>query len=104
MVAGYTADKVSPSGQLEPPSPKDFPNIGSNIVRLRPPEAPMLPFVMLPRPLQESNVIGKGGAARFLGRAYDPHYLYPPRDAADLRKKHKPTIGDLQPLPPVATP
>src|SRR5438067_4002078 len=24
MVTGYTADKVSPSGQLEPPSPKDF--------------------------------------------------------------------------------
>src|SRR5262245_16887836 len=31
---GYTADKVSPSGQLEPPTPKDFPNFGSNIVRL----------------------------------------------------------------------
>ena len=26
MLTGYTADKVSPSGQLEPPSPKDFPN------------------------------------------------------------------------------
>jgi len=26
---GYTADKVSPSGQLEPPSPKDFPTFGS---------------------------------------------------------------------------
>ena len=24
MLTGYTADKVSPSGQLEPPSPKDF--------------------------------------------------------------------------------
>ncbi len=58
MMTGYTTDKVSPSGQLEPPSPKDFPNFGSNIVRLRPTETPMLPFVML-RPLQESNVIGK---------------------------------------------
>ena len=29
MLTGYTADKVSPSGQLEPPSPKDFPNVGS---------------------------------------------------------------------------
>ena len=26
----------------------------------------MLPFVMLPRPLQESNVVGKGGTAGFL--------------------------------------
>ena len=37
MMTGYTTDKVSPSGQLEPPSPKDFPNFGSNIIRLRPP-------------------------------------------------------------------
>ena len=46
MLTGYTADKVSPSGQLEPPSPKDFPNFGSNIIKLRPPETAMLPFVM----------------------------------------------------------
>jgi len=26
MLTGYTADNVSPSGQLEPPSPRDFPN------------------------------------------------------------------------------
>jgi uncharacterized protein (DUF1501 family) len=36
----------------------------------------MLPFVMLPRPLQESNVIGKGGSAGFLGAAADPYYLF----------------------------
>ena len=59
MVTGYTADKVSPSGQLEPPNAKDFPNIGSNVARFRPADVPMLPFVMLPRPLQESNVVGK---------------------------------------------
>ena len=33
MMTGYTTDKVSASGQLEPPSPKDFPNFGSNIIR-----------------------------------------------------------------------
>ena len=49
MMTGYTTDKVSPSGQLEPPSPKDFPNFGSNIIRLRPSDEPMLPFVMLPQ-------------------------------------------------------
>ena len=37
IMTGYTTDKVSPSGQLEPPSPKDFPNFGSNIIRLKPP-------------------------------------------------------------------
>src|SRR5262249_4850372 len=67
MLTGYTADKVSPSGQLEPPTPKDFPNVGSNIIRLKPPDVPMLPFVMMPRPLQESNVVGKAGTAGLLG-------------------------------------
>ncbi|MEZ5304698.1 MAG: DUF1501 domain-containing protein, partial [Verrucomicrobiales bacterium] len=86
MMTGYTTDKVSPSGQLEPPSPKDFPNFGSNIVRIRPPEEPMLPFVMLPRPLQESNVVGKGGTAGFLGKGYDPYTLYPDGDDMDMEK------------------
>ena len=96
MLTGYTADKVSPSGQLEPPSPKDFPNVGSNIIRLKPPEVPMLPFVMLPRPLQESNVVGKGGTAGFLGRAYDPYILYPAGDDMDLGKMDRIKIDDLQ--------
>jgi hypothetical protein len=76
MMTGYTPDRVSPSGQLEPPSPADFPHAGSQIARLKPIDVPMLPFVMLPRPLQESNVVGKGGTAGFLGRAYDPYYFY----------------------------
>src|SRR5690348_4210892 len=76
MMTGYTPDRVSPSGQLEPPSPSDFPHAGSQISRLKPPAVSMLPFVMLPRPLQESNVIGKGGTAGFLGPAYDPYYFY----------------------------
>src|SRR5262245_34960358 len=96
MLTGYTADKVSPSGQLEPPSPKDFPNVGSNIVRLKPPTVPMLPFVMLPRPLQESGVVGKGGTAGFLGRGYDPYLLYPPGDDMDMSKMDRIKIDDLQ--------
>lgn len=76
MMTGYTPDRVSPSGQLEPPSPSDFPHAGSQISRLKPPTTAMLPFVMLPRPLQESNVIGKGGTAGFLGPAFDPYYFY----------------------------
>jgi hypothetical protein len=95
MLTGYTADKVSPSGQLEPPSPKDFPHIGSHIARLRPPEVPMLPFVMMPRPLQESDVVGKGGTAGFLGRAYDPFYMYPPGDDTDNTKMDRIKVDDL---------
>ena len=96
MMTGYTADKVSPSGQLEPPTPKDFPNIGSNVIKFKPPTQPMLPFVMLPRPLQESNVIGKGGTAGFLGRAYDPYTLFPPGDDMDMTKMDRIRIDDLK--------
>ncbi len=101
MMTGYTTDKVSPSGQLEPPTPKDFPNFGSNIVRLRPPDVPMLPFVMLPRPLQESNVVGKGGTAGFLGRAYDPYTLFPDGDDMDLNKMDRLRVDDLKLRPEV---
>ncbi len=76
MLTGYTPDKVSPSGQLEPPSPNDYPNVGSNVIKLKPPTVAMLPFVTLPRPLQESNVIGKAGNAGFLGKKYDPYFLF----------------------------
>ncbi|MBX7074425.1 MAG: DUF1501 domain-containing protein [Pirellulales bacterium] len=103
MLTGYTADKVSPSGQLEPPSPKDFPNVGSNIVRLKPPDAPMLPFVMMPRPLQESNVVGKAGTAGFLGRAYDPYYLYPPGDDMDMNKMDRVNVDDLKLRPEITS-
>jgi uncharacterized protein (DUF1501 family) len=96
IMTGYTTDKVSPSGQLEPPSPKDFPNFGSNIIRLKPMDQPMLPFVMLPRPLQESNVIGKGGSAGFLGKSFDPYTLYPDGDDLDMDKMSRIKIDDLQ--------
>ncbi|HBE71976.1 MAG TPA: DUF1501 domain-containing protein [Planctomycetaceae bacterium] len=101
LMTGYTTDKVSPSGQLEPPSPKDFPNFGSNIIRLKPTDQPMLPFVMLPRPLQESNVIGKGGTAGFLGKAFDPYTLYPDGDDMDMEKMERIKIDDLKLRPDV---
>ena len=93
---GYTADKVSPSGQLEPPTPKDYPNFGSNIIRLKPPTEPMLPFVMMPRPLQESNVVNKSGTAGFLGRGYDPYYLFPPGNDMNMKKMDKINVDDLK--------
>ena len=96
MMTGYTTDKVSPSGQLEPPSPKDFPNFGSQLVRLKPVTEPMLPFVMLHRPLQESNVVGKGGTAGFLGKAFDPYTLFPDGDDMDMNKMDRIKIDDLK--------
>jgi hypothetical protein len=76
MLTGYPPDRVSPSGQLEPPNSADFPTAGSHVSKLKPTKEPVLPFVELPRPLQESGIIGKGGAAGFLGKAYDPYRLY----------------------------
>src|SRR3954465_11949018 len=76
MMTGYTPDKVAPSGQLDPPNRSDYPCMGAQIARIKAPAVPMLPFVMLPRPLQESGVIGKGGSAGFLGAANDPYYLF----------------------------
>lgn len=96
MMTGYTTDKVSPSGQLEPPTPKDFPNFGSHLIKMKPIDVPMLPFVMLPRPLQESNVVGKGGSAGFLGKAYDPFTLYPGGGDMDMKKMQRINIDDLQ--------
>src|SRR2546425_5053119 len=96
MLTGETPDRVSPSGQLEPPSPADYPNAGSHISKLKPLDVPMLPFVIMPRPLQESNVIGKAGTAGFLGRAYDPYYFY-----QDPNKEYK--LDDLSLRPEVST-
>ncbi len=102
MLTGYQASSVSPSGQLEPPTPADFPNVGCNVARWRPPTEPMLPFVMMPRPLQESNVVNKGGTAGFLGRAYDPYYLFPPGDDMDMNKMSRIRVDDLQLRPEVS--
>lgn len=102
MHTGYTTDKVSPSGQLEPPSPKDFPTVGSNIVRIKPIDVPMLPFVMLPRALQESGVIRKGGTAGFLGRAYDPYEVFPPGDDMDMAKMDRIIVDDLKLRPEIS--
>src|SRR6266702_3634454 len=101
IMTGYTTDKVSPSGQLEPPSPKDYPNFGSNIIRLKPPTEPMLPFVVLPRPLQESNVVGKGGTADFLGKGFDPYTLFPDGDDLDMTKMNRMHVDDLNLRPDV---
>src|SRR5437667_12521242 len=42
MMTGYTPDRVSPSGQLEPPSPNDFTHAGWKISRVKPPTDPLV--------------------------------------------------------------
>ncbi len=95
LTTGYTPDRVSPSGQLEPPSPTDFPTAAAHIAKMKPPVTPMLASVMLPRPLQESNVINKGGTAGFLGKAYDPFFLFPTGDDRKQDKLEKLKIDEF---------
>jgi uncharacterized protein (DUF1501 family) len=51
---------------------------------------------MLPRPLQESNVVGKGGSSGFLGKSFDPYTLYPAGDDMDMTKLDRIKVDDLQ--------
>src|SRR6195256_5397112 len=44
MMTGYTPDRVSPSGQLEPPAPNDYPCAGCNVAKMKPTDEAMLPF------------------------------------------------------------
>src|SRR6185312_6469359 len=52
---------------------------------------------------QESNVVGKAGTAGFLGRAYDPYYLYPAGDDMDMQKMSRIKVDDLQLRPEVSS-
>jgi hypothetical protein len=40
-------------------------------------------------------VVNKAGTAGFLGRAYDPYYLFPPGDDLDMAKMDKIRVDDL---------
>ena len=41
-------------------------------------------------------MVGKGGTAGFLGRAYDPYTLYPDGDDMDMAKMDKVRVDDLK--------
>jgi uncharacterized protein (DUF1501 family) len=43
--------------------------------------------------------VGKGGTAGFLGKAFDPYFLYPPGDDMDMSKMDRVKVDDLT-LPP----
>jgi uncharacterized protein (DUF1501 family) len=47
-------------------------------------------------------VVNKAGTAGFLGRAFDPYYLFPPGDDMDMEKMEKIRIDDLTLRPEVS--
>jgi hypothetical protein len=75
-LTGYPPTETNSAGNIGPPKISDHPNIGSHIIRLKPPKLGIPAFVQLPRPLRDENSFGKGGAAGFLGRAYEPYNLF----------------------------
>src|SRR5260370_32487745 len=48
------------------------------------------------RQLQDAGVVNTGGTAGFLGRAYDPYYLFPPGDDMDMTKMDRIKTDDLK--------
>src|SRR5262249_17865011 len=48
-----------------------------------------------------SNVVGKGGTAGFLGKAFDPYTLFPDGDDMDMAKMDRIKVDDLQLRPEV---
>ena len=102
IMTGYTTDKVSPSGQLEPPTPKGFPELWlehhSSSSR---PTSRCCRLSCCRVRLQESNVVNKGGTAGFLGKAFDPYYLFPAGDDMQMDKMSNIKVDDLQLRPDV---
>ena len=41
-------------------------------------------------------MVGKGGTAGFLGRGFDPYFLYPPGGDMDMNKMEKINVDDLK--------
>ena len=95
MHTGYTADKVSPSGQLEPPSPKDFPTFGSNIVHAARRKFRCCRSSCCHVRCRKAAWSARGTAG-FLGRAFDPYTLFPPGDDMDMNKMDRINIDDLK--------
>ena len=50
---------------------------------------------------RRANVVGKGGTAGFLGKAFDPYTLYPDGDDMDMAKMDRIKVDDLQLRPEV---
>src|SRR5262249_57581788 len=53
------------------------------------------------RGVREWEVVGKGGPAGFLGKAFDPYTLYPDGDDMDMEKMSRIKVDDLQLRPEV---
>ena len=86
IMTGYTTDKVSAeSGQLEPPNAKDYPNFGSNIIRLKPLNRADAPVRRCSRVrCRNRTSSARAAAPASSAKAYDPYTLFPDGDDLDM--------------------
>ena len=82
MMTGYTTDKVSPSGQLEPPSPKDFPELRLATHPAEAADGADAAVRDAASAAAREQRGRQGGTAGFLGKAYDPVH------ALSRRRRH----------------
>ena len=85
-LTGHPHPRSRPLGIEPPASPLDMPSLGSVISKLRPPDAPVFPYVTLGVLRHLGNHDSMGQDAGCLGKVYDP-FSVPEgaRDAGGLR-------------------
>ncbi len=101
MMTGYTTDKVSPSGQLEPPSPKDFPNFGSNLDPAQAADRADAPVRDAPAAAPGVERRRQGGPPASWARRSTRTPSIPTGDDMDMAKMSRIKVDDLQLRPEV---
>ena len=85
-LTGHPHPRSRPLGVEPPASPLDMPSFGSVISKLRPPDAPVFPYVTLGVLRHLGNHDSMGQDAGCLGKVYDPFSVpQGARDAGGLR-------------------
>ena len=96
MLTGYTTDKVSPSGQLEPPEPEGLPELRLEHHPAQAADRADAAVRDAAAAAAGSNVVGKGGTAGFLGKALRPVHALPAGDDMDMAKMDRIKVDDLK--------
>ena len=97
MHTGYTTDKVSPSGQLEPPEPQGLPH--ARLEHHQVEAADRADAAVRDDAAAAAGVATSSARAAAPGswaRAYDPYLLYPTGDDMDMTKMDRVRTDDLK--------
>lgn len=75
VLTGHQPDDCPATGRLGAPSPEDSPCAGAHFARLLPEVKGAIPFAVLPAPVRELRVVGKGADGGFYGSRFGPIIL-----------------------------